>query len=221
MNLIPLLGLALMAQDVPVDIPKSELPAKAMCVICKTKGETAEEKAAAGVKYKGTSYYFCNTGEVAEFKKAPDSFIPAALPYTAPQHEFLTLDGAKKPLSELHKDKWVLLDFWATWCGPCIKAFPHMDKVSKEYADKGLVVYGVSIDEQGARKVKPFWEKRKLSYGTLIDNSDDPAYGKLKIKAIPAVFLINPQGQVVREWRGGIDEKKFDAELAAALSVER
>ena len=88
-TLAALLALTVMGartlQDNPIEIAKKDLPKTATCVVCKANGEgRKEEKPAAGVRYKGQTFYFCNVKEVAEFSKDPDAFLPPVLPRPAP-----------------------------------------------------------------------------------------------------------------------------------------
>jgi thiol-disulfide isomerase/thioredoxin len=127
-----------------------KLPAKALCFICSQNGESEEEKPAGAVAYKGTTYYFCNKGEVERFLKDPEAFIPAPVPRAAPTFTLKTPTGATVTLESL-KGKLVLVDFWATWCVPCVKAMPDLQKLHTQYAAKGLTVVGISIDDEGAK----------------------------------------------------------------------
>src|SRR5947209_10385019 len=99
-------------QDSPVEIPKQELPKSAHCVVCESSGSAhGEEKPAAGGRYKGKEYYFCNTGEVATFKKDPEAFMPPVLPRSAPALDVKNLDGSAASLADF-KGKVLLADFW-------------------------------------------------------------------------------------------------------------
>ena len=76
-----LMGPGALAQDTPEDIAKKDLPKKATCVVCASNGEGhGEEKPAAGVRYKGKSYFFCNAREAVTFKQDPEAFMPPVLP---------------------------------------------------------------------------------------------------------------------------------------------
>src|SRR4051812_2214381 len=84
--LLFLLGIPAFAQDTPRDIPKNELPNSAVCTVCTANGNAhGPEKPAAGVRYKGNTFYFCNAKEVATFKNDPDSFLPPVLPRPVPK----------------------------------------------------------------------------------------------------------------------------------------
>lgn len=98
--------------------------------------------------------------------------------------------------------KVVLVDFWATWCGPCIRELPNVVENYQKYHDKGFEVIGISLDED-AQKVREFVEGRDIPWPTLF--SDDPqatAWNhpmavKYGIQAIPAAILVDQQGKVV------------------------
>ena len=79
----------------------------------------------------------------------------AAIPRPAPDAKFLTMDGKTVSLSD-YKGKVVLLDFWATWCGPCRMAMPGLQKMHESMKSKGLVVLGVSLDRNPPVQVPPF-----------------------------------------------------------------
>jgi peroxiredoxin/YHS domain-containing protein len=211
-----LAGARAFAQDTPTDIPKSELPKKAVCAICSLSGEEhGEEGAAAGVRYKGKAYYFCNKGEVATFKKDPEAYVPPVLPRSAPALSVKTLEGAKTGLAD-YKGKVVLVDFWATWCKPCVAVMPDLQKLHDKYAGKGFSMVGVSIDEDGAKTVKPWLAKRKFSYPILLDEAK--VWQMWKVHSIPAMFLIDKDGQIVRQWTGRADKKEVEKAIADQLA---
>lgn len=102
-----------------------------------------------------------------------------------------------------YKGKVVLIDFWATWCGPCMRELPNVKNVYDKYHDKGFDVVGVSLDED-KDALTAFLEKEKLPWKTLFD--EDPAkHGfegvklaqEFGIDAIPATFLVDQQGKIV------------------------
>lgn len=212
-------GVAVAAQETPTDIPKAELPKKAICVVCESSGGGhGEEKPAAGVRYKGKSYYFCASGEVAEFKKEPESFMPPVLPRPAPALELKSLEGRAASLEEF-KGKIVLVDFWATWCKPCVKAMPDLMKLHSKFADKGFTVVGISLDEEGAKAVRPFVEKRKINYPILLDESK--AWKLWGVRAIPAMFLIDKDGKIVRQWVGTADKKELERAIESLVGASK
>lgn len=212
-----LLALTLLTvQNPPQDIPKAELPKTAACVVCASNGEGhGEEKPAAGVRYEGKTYFFCGAKEVEEFKKDPEAFIPPILPRPAPKLIASDLTGQAFSMDG-YKGKWVLLDFWATWCGPCVKGMPALDALYKAREKDGLVVLGVSIDED-VKKARDFQARRKFTYPILLDDTKEPTWAAWKVRAIPAIFLVNPEGQIVAQWRGKIDHKEIEKTVEGHL----
>lgn len=134
----------------------------------------------------------------------------------APDIQAETLQGDTFKLEQL-RGKVVLLDFWATWCGPCVKAMPALQELSDKYKDKGLVVLGVNRDEGGENgvreKVKGFLEDNNLTFGHIMDPSAEIAmsYG---VRGLPTTVIIDQKG-VVRNIHTG-----YSPQLKAQLTKE-
>ena len=193
----------------------AQAPKKAPCQVCTMRGEGhAEEKVAATSTYKGKPYYFCSKGCKKEFDANPEEWMPPVLPRPAPAFSLKSVDGAQTTLASL-KGKVVLVDFWATWCPPCVAAMPQLSKLHSRLASKGFSVVGISTDEGGVKKVKPFLAKRKLSYPIVLDTANVwKAYG---VKGLPSMFLIGRDGQIVQQWAGKVDHKEVERAVEAAL----
>src|SRR4051812_7909098 len=99
------------------------------------------------------------------FSSAPDAEVRKS----APDFELKDLAGKRVRLSSL-AGKVVLVDFWATWCGPCVLALPHLDKLEKDFSDKGLVVLAISTDgPQTQAQVRSLVKREKLGMRILLD----------------------------------------------------
>jgi peroxiredoxin len=207
------------AQEAAEELTKKELPRKAVCVVCDTQGMgEGEETVVAGVRYKGKVYFFCNKSEVAKFRQDPAAYIPLPLPRPMPDFRLKTLD--ETPLtSRSYRGKVMLVDFWATYCKPCVEVMPELQKLADKYAAKGLVVLGVSLDEKGAKVVKPFLEKRKFTYPIALDNASEPAWQAFGVRALPTLFLVNAEGQIVRQWTGKPDKKQVEEAVQSLLKA--
>ena len=111
----------------------------------------------------------------------------------APNFALKTLDGREITLSEL-KGKVVLLDFWATWCGPCKESIPHLVQIYKSNHEKGIELIGMSIDKGDADTVRHFVRSMDIPYPIIITPEEVARdYG---VSAIPTTILIDKEGKI-------------------------
>lgn len=121
-------------------------------------------------------------------------------PKKAPDFSLETNKGTAVTLSKL-QGKVVLVNFWATWCGPCRAEIPAFLEVYKEYKSKGFEIIGVSLDQDGWKKVNPFIDRFKITYPIVIGDAKlVKAYGDFN--AIPTSFVIDKKGNIVNEHVG-------------------
>lgn len=111
---------------------------------------------------------------------------------TKPKIEGTTVDGEKFDWSK-YKDKVVLLDFWATWCGPCVQEMPNVKKAYEKYHEKGFEVVGISLDNSKEDLVA-FLKDKKVPWTTIYP---DTLSEKFLVEGIPATFLIDRDGKLV------------------------
>jgi peroxiredoxin/YHS domain-containing protein len=175
--------------------------AKAICPVCKVKGETEEEEVAATRTVDEISYGFCSQACAESFDADPVAYLPPTFPRPAPNLALQDLTGEAITTESL-KGKVVLLDFWATWCAPCRKVMPELQRLHETYAGRGFTVIGVSIDEDGPSKVKKFVAAKKIDYPIAIDSQHAPAWESFHVKAVPAAYLIDSDGRIVAQWNG-------------------
>ena len=135
---------------------------------------------------------------------------------SAPNWELKDLDG-KTVRSSDFKGKIVVLDFWATWCGPCRAEIPGFVSLQNKYAPQGLVIIGASVDEGGASTVKPFTQKLGVNYPVVLaDEKVQQAFGG--IEAIPTTFVIDRVGRVVKRHCGFANKDEFEQEIKPLLN---
>jgi peroxiredoxin len=148
------------------------------------------------------------------------SSAPAAGSGTAPDFELSTLAGGHERLSDQLGKKVVLIDFWATFCEPCLLALPNLDALYRKYAARGFVVYGVSIDEQSsASRVRAEVSKLGLSFPILLDQ-DTRVIALYNPRATaPYSVLVGRDGRVLRRQEGytGSDRDALDQAIDGAL----
>lgn len=138
----------------------------------------------------------------------------------APEFALKDANGATVHLSD-YKGKVVLLDFWATWCGPCKIEIPWFMQFEQEYKDRGFAVLGVSMDEGGWDDVKPYIQARKVNYRILMGNDQvGQAYGG--VDSLPTTFLIDRAGRIAKV-HVGLETGKdgFKNEIDHLLQAER
>lgn len=123
-------------------------------------------------------------------------------------------DGKMLALSSL-RGKYVLLDFWASWCGPCAMEAPVIDRVARRYEKRGLVVMGVNVDD-GAEVIKAYASQKGLSYPMVMDIGKQASL-KYSVDKLPSLVVIDRQGNVLAFVTGMIDEASLNEILTAAM----
>ena len=125
--------------------------------------------------------------------------------------------GKKVSFADFSKDNVVLINFWATWCGPCKRELPDLVALRDEYKDKNIKILGISVDRDGdvLNLVHTFAVQANLAYPIVIDNGDlEQAFGG--IRGIPTSFFVNKKGEIVKKMIGLQTRETFQAELLAA-----
>ena len=127
---------------------------------------------------------------------------------------FKDMNGADVRLAD-YKGKVILLNVWATWCGPCELEIPELVEAYSKYKDQGVVVLGLSLDDP-AETLRAYAPKKNMNYPLLLwDDKFDDAYGP--IVGVPITFFIGRDGTISRRHFGPVTKERIDQEIKALL----
>ena len=139
----------------------------------------------------------------------------------APDFQLRSINNKAVSLSDF-KGQVVLIDFWATWCGPCKVAMPHIQRIFDENKENGFVVLSISIDEaRTASKVKPYIKSRGYTFEVLLDKETEAVSLYNPQKVLPYAVLIDRNGEVAWRHSGYVagDEKELEKQVKAMLGA--
>ncbi len=136
----------------------------------------------------------------------------------APNFSLKSADGNTYQLSQF-KGKVVLVNFWATWCGPCRREIPDFIEAYKNYKSQGLEIIGVSVDQDGWTKVTPFVAQNKINYPVvLMDDKVIANYGNFN--AIPTTFIVDKSGNIVDTHTGVMTMSQLESKIQPLLKTK-
>lgn len=139
--------------------------------------------------------------------------------FVAPSFNLERLEGGMSSSSEF-RGKVVLLNFWATWCGPCRAEMPSLEALSHEFPSQDFVVIGISSDYEGGQIVRPFMESFGLTFPILLD-PEMAVNDRYEVRAIPATIILDRQGVIRHKFFGAMDWNTVkNKDLVRALVAE-
>ena len=158
---------------------------------------TARQEFAAKISLLGFVTFF-----VIFFTQPRGQFRSPALGEAVPNFTLRNDDGQVVALADF-RSKIVIVNFWATWCAPCIEEMPSLNRLAEKYADKGLQILGVSVDED-PDAYREFLAKNRISFVTLRDpsHSTSERYGTFKL---PESYVISREGRLLNKIIGAAD----------------
>ena len=133
----------------------------------------------------------------------------------APEFALKDSDGRTVKLSD-YKGKVVLLNFWATWCGPCKVEIPWFIQFEQRYKDRGFAVLGVAMDDEGWSVVRPYINDHKMNYRILLGN-DDVAQQYGGVDSLPTTFVLDREGKIVGRHVGLVSKSEYEDEIKETL----
>lgn len=155
----------------------------------------------------------CSSEKVRAAVKAEKDRKPAA------DFTLKDVNGRTVRLSD-YRGKVVLLNFWATWCGPCKIEIPWFMQFEQELKDRGFAVLGVAMDDEGWDAVKPYIEQHKINYRIVLGNdSVADTYGG--VDALPTTFLIDRDGRIAAKHQGLVSRSEYQNEILHLLDSSK
>ena len=148
---------------------------------------------------------------------AANAVKPASQRRAAPNFELKDADGQTVKLSD-YRGKVVLLNFWATWCGPCKIEIPWFIDFETRYKDRGFAVLGVAMDDEGWEIVRPYLEAKKVNYRVVIGNDRlATLYGG--VESLPTTFLIDREGKIASVHVGLVSKSEYANDIQQLLQA--
>jgi thiol-disulfide isomerase/thioredoxin len=131
------------------------------------------------------------------------------------------LENRSRSFTELKGGKLTLIDFWASWCKPCLKAIPELNKIYEMYKSKGVEVIGINGDgPRSVAKVAPLSQSLQIKYPVLLDINSE-VMNNLGLQAFPTLLLVNSEGVIVWTHEGYVtgDAEIIISEIEKNLKV--
>ncbi|HZK16431.1 MAG TPA: TlpA disulfide reductase family protein [Solirubrobacterales bacterium] len=136
-----------------------------------------------------------------------------------PDRELAVLGGQGERSIADFRGRWVLVNLWASWCGPCRQEAPELDEFAQRYRDRGLSVLGINVQDNSDDALA-FVREYQLGYPQLrsVGNERSEAFGST---GVPENFLVDPQGRLALIWRGVVDREFLDQNVVPLIEGER
>ena len=147
---------------------------------------------------------------VAEPAKAE---APKAREKTAdfPALKLPAVDGTTYELAA-HRGRWVVVNFWATWCGPCLKEMPELSELDQRRDD--IDVVGLAYEDIEPADMQAFLKQRPVAYPVVIVDPYDPPADFAAPRGLPTTYLIAPDGKIARQFLGPVTAQEIEAQIA-------
>ncbi|MFP4227648.1 MAG: TlpA disulfide reductase family protein [Salinivenus sp.] len=140
-------------------------------------------------------------------------------PYSVPDTTLETIDGESINLAE-QDGRVLLVNFWATWCGPCREEIPDLIELQETLGDDGLTVVGISLDKEGESTVRSFMDNFDFNYPVVVDPTGATEEGYGPTHGLPTTFVVNTDGDVVKRVLGIFPTDEMRPELEAMLDTD-
>ncbi|MCW9025632.1 MAG: TlpA family protein disulfide reductase [Gammaproteobacteria bacterium] len=147
------------------------------------------------------------------------SLLSVSLQVQAIDYELPDMNGQMQSLDQ-YKGKWLIVNYWATWCSTCIKELPDLISLYNDNKDKDITVVGINFESITLKKLKNFVEKASIPFDVLHSEPvKDTPLGP--VPALPTTYIINPDGKVVAGEIGIVTKKNIEHYIAQKKEVIR
>ena len=188
---------------------------RAVCAVCGPREGSGFEPVKATATYKGKQYFFCSTKCKVDFLKNPEAFLITGEGQPAPGFRLKTFDGNTVSLAD-YRGQVVLLDFWATFCPPCVQALPELQALHAKHASRGFAVVGVTVDDRAAL-VRKATVRAKVGYPIL--QATPEVWNAYKVNALPSLILVGRDGNIIKRYGSEADKAAMLADIERALAA--
>ena len=137
--------------------------------------------------------------------------VPRLAAADALQYALQDVEGTTQSLNQ-YRNQWVIVNFWATWCGPCIREIPELMAFAKRYPEQ-VQVLGIAFEKTPVDEIRAFVAEFGVSYPVFLIG-DQPLVPMEPLKGLPSTFLVSPSGQVVHSHVGPVSENELVGWLA-------
>lgn len=148
-------------------------------------------------------------------KPVPPGDNPGTATATETPEGFSLMDGSEFKV-ENYKGQVLILDFWATWCGPCKMEIPHLIELQEKYRDQGLTVIGITYDDNPDRDVPPYAAEVGMNYVNV--RADDALKAKYAVIGLPTLVIYDRDGNEVMKRPGYIEKGQLEATIKPLLA---
>ena len=138
---------------------------------------------------------------------------PEAMDAEFPTLQLAMIDGTPYDLAQ-HRGKWVVVNFWATWCKPCVKEMPELSALDamREHVE----VIGLAYDDSDPKDIQAFLRQHPVSYPIAIVDTFDPPKSFATPRGLPTTYLIAPNGKLAKKFMGPVTAGDIESAIAAA-----